>query len=121
MIYKYEKHLISYQKKEQNLPTYNELYEYVKDVKEKSFRKGILIELLHNQDDLSDNDIHEIMENLNLDEENLHSDENLLNQYRLKEIELSFKLIHDFFYNLTQTYSKKGSEYCNVFILKNRL
>ena len=47
MNYKYEEHLILYQKKEKKLPTYNELLDYIKDTKEKSFKQGVLIELFH--------------------------------------------------------------------------
>lgn len=116
MNYKYEEHLILYQKKENNLPTYSELCDYVKDVKEKAFKQGILIELFHHN--VSEKDIYEIINSLTISSFELDSTNNdILKMYRHKEITLTFVVIQNFFNELVKNYKKLGMKYCKDSIL----
>lgn len=116
MNYKYEEHLILYQKKEKKLPTYNELLDYIKDTKEKSFKQGVLIELFHHGVD--EKIIHEIINSLNLSSLELENYSNdILKSHRNKEIDLNFLIIQEFFDELVKDYKKLGMKYCRDDIL----
>ena len=84
--------------------------------KKRLFKKGILIELFHRQ--IDDKDIHEIINSLKMSELELEQSQNdILKKHRFKEIDLSFKVIQDFFIELVKEYKKLGMKYCRDTIL----